>query len=262
MPTIDPTAKMDPKAELADDVVIGPSCVIEGQVVIGAGTKLFGHAYLRGPLTLGADNAVYPFVTLGLAPQDRKFDAEHDGAGVVIGDRNVIREGVSIHRATSDKPTTLGDDNYLMAQSHLGHDVKLGDHCMLANCAVVGGHAVIGDHVMLGGYAGVHQFCRVGRLAMLSGHSGMGKDLPPFCTSYVMRTVGSLNLVGLRRAGYRDHVKSLQRAFDLLFRSQHANQQALALIEQDFGADPLCMELVEFVRTSKRGLLAYQAGSK
>ena len=128
----------------------------------------------------------------------------------------------------------------------------------ILNGVMIAGHVEIGDRVIFGGTAGVHQFCRVGRLAMISGLSAVGKDIPPFCTVYYMtRTIGSLNLVGLRRAGYRDHVKPLKRAFDLLFCSNHTSTRAVELIEAELGDDPLCMEMAAFVRASERGIARY-----
>ncbi len=257
MPAIHPTATVDAAAHLADDVVIGPGCLIDGPVRLGAGTRLLGHVVLNGPVTIGAGNTLYPFTCVGYAPQDRKYDPATPGAGVAIGDHNVLRESVTIHRATGDQPTRLGDRNYLMVNSHLGHDAVVANDCTLANGALVGGHATIDDRVLVGGNAAVHQFVRVGRLAVLSGLAGLSQDLPPFCTSYYTRTVGSLNIVGLRRAGYRRHIPALKRAFELLFQSRLSNASAIARIENELGDDPLCAELAAFVRASKRGVTAY-----
>lgn len=254
---IHPTAIIDKQVRLADDAQIGPGCVIQGEVTIGEGCTLIAHAHLQGPLTIGSGNTIYPFVSLGLAPQDRKFNPSILGAGARIGNDNVLRESVSIHRATKDKPTTIGDRNYLMACSHIGHDVQMGSDCMLANCALVGGHVQIADQVLLGGGVGIQQFTRIGRLAMVSGNSGIAKDLPPFCVSYTLRRVASLNLVGLRRAGHRQHIPALQKAFEILYKQEHSNQTAVNLIEQELGSDPLCMEIIEFVRSGERGIVRY-----
>jgi len=144
-----------------------------------------------------------------------------------------------------------------MANSLLGHDVTVADHCTFANGALVGGHVDIADSVTLGGNAVVHQFCRVGRLAMLSGVMGITQDLPPFCTVYQTRYVSSLNIVGLRRAGYRDSIRPLKKAFEILYRSHHANGSAVARIEAELGDDPLCLELAHFVRGTRRGICTY-----
>lgn len=258
LPTIDPTATVDRRATLADDVEIGPGCHVEGCVTIGAGTRLAARVVLKGPLVLGRNNILYPNVCLGLEPQDRKFDPSKDGSGVVIGDDNIFREGVTIHRATGERPTTVGHRNYLMVNSHLGHDTLVGDDCTLANGAMVGGHGQIGDRVTLGGTAGIHQFCRVGRLGMVSGVIAITQDLPPFCVAYSMRSVSSLNIVGLRRAGYRKHIAPLKKAFDIFFRRQLGNRSALKRIEAELGDDPLCMEFARFIAESKRGICRYR----
>lgn len=257
MPTIHPTAILDDRVILADDVFIGPGCVIEGDVSIGPGTRLLHRVTLHGPLTLGANNVLYPNVCLGFAPQDMKYDHDRPGPGVVIGDGNVIREGVTIHRATKELPTTVGSRNYFMVNSHLGHDVAVGNDCTLANGVLIAGHVEIQDQAVLGGNAAVHQFCRVGRMSMISGVVAVTKDAPPFCTCYDARRVGSLNLVGLRRAGFRDHIKPLTHAFKLLYRERLMIPAALERIEREVGDDPLVAELCRFVRGSKRGIMRY-----
>ena len=260
LPTIHPTAIVDPRATLADDVVVGPYCIIEGDVTLGPGCKLVAHACLKGPLTMGADNMVYPFACIGYDPQDRKFSPDTEGAGTVIGDRNILRESVTIHRATGDHPTSLGDDNYLMANAHVAHDCKIGHGCMFANSAVIAGHVEVQDNVILAGGAGVQQFCRVGRLSMLSGNEGITKDLPPFCIVHHTKRVGSLNVIGLRRNGYRDNIKPLQQAFDLIYKAGITTPAAADRIERELGDDPLCKELAQFLRSADRGITQY-AGS-
>lgn len=254
MPQIHPTALVDPHAELADDVVVGPGCIIQGPVRIGSGTHLIAHVYLQGPLIIGQRNTLYPYVCLGLAPQDRKFDPQVSGAGIVIGDDNILREGVTIHRATGNQPTRLGSGCYLMVNSHIGHDAQVGNAVTLVNGALVAGHVEIADQVILSGNAVVHQFVRIGRLAMIAGVQGVTQDVPPFCIVYNSRRVGSLNIIGLRRAGYRASIPALQQAFDLLYRRGLPNQAAAQAIEQQLGHDPLCRELAQFVRSTRRGI--------
>ncbi|MGB1126133.1 MAG: acyl-ACP--UDP-N-acetylglucosamine O-acyltransferase [Phycisphaeraceae bacterium] len=257
MPQIHRTATVDDQAQLADDVVVGPNCVIEGPVKIGAGTKLIAQAYLKGPLTLGANNTIYPMVTIGLEPQDWKADPDKPGQGTVIGDGNVLREGVSIHRASRDEhPTTVGDRNYLMAQSHVAHDCVVGSDCMFANSALLGGHCEVGDKVILGGNCGVQQFCRIGRMAMLGGCEGMTADLPPFCMIHHTKQVSALNLIGLRRAGLRAHIKPLRLAFDLYYRKGIPGTKALEMIDEQID-DPLVAEFTAFIRESERGVTGY-----
>ena len=262
MATIHPSAVVDRRTEIDDDVEIGPGCVIDGAVTLGRGTRLIAQIYLRGPLTVGSENLLYPSVCIGFAPQDRKFDATTDGPGVVIGSQNVLREGVTIHRATGQTPTTVGDRNYMMSNSHIGHDVVMHNDCMLANGALVGGHVDLADRVILGGNAAVHQFCRLGRLSILAGVKGVIKDVPPFCTVYVSRYVGSLNHVGLRRAGYREHITPLKRAFDLLYRSRIPNAVAADRIEAELSDDPLCIEFAQFVRAATRGVAPYDESTR
>jgi len=255
--TIHPSAVVDRRAEIDDDAEIGPHCVIDGPVTIGRGTRLIAQVYLRGPLSIGSDNLLYPSVCIGFAPQDLKFDAAIDGPGVVVGNGNLLREGVTIHRATGQVPTTIGDRNFLMANSHLGHDVAMQNDCMLANGTLVGGHVQLADRVIIGGNAVVHQFCRLGRLSILAGVRGVLKDVPPFCTVYVSKCVGSLNYIGLRRAGYRQHIAPLKRAFDLLYRSRLPNPTAAERIEAELSDDPLCVEFGQFIRETTRGVSPY-----
>lgn len=258
MPQIHPTAIVDRSVELADNVIVGPFCIIRGRAVIGAGTRLLHRVTLQGPVTLGEQNLLYPNVAIGYAPQDRKFDATVEGPGVVIGDQNTFREAVTIHRATGDQPTRVGDRNFMMVNTHLGHDVRLGNDCTFANGALIAGHVTIGDNVTFGGNSAVHQFCRVGRLVMMSGVVAVTQDVPPFCIVYDMRSVGSLNIVGLRRNGFRDHIKPLKQAFDILYKQKLPNRAAADRIDDRLGDDPLCREFAEFIRTTQRGICPYR----
>lgn len=257
MPQIHPTASVSAQARLADDVVVGPYCVIEGPVELGPGCRLLGHVYIEGPAVIGARNTFYPFACIGFAPQHRRFDPAQPGAGLRIGDDNTFRESVTVHRAFTDQPTTLGSRNYLMVAAHIGHDCRVGDDCTFANSVLLGGHVEVGDGATLGGNAGIHQHCRIGRLAMVGGVCDAVQDVPPFCVVHHTRRVSSLNLVGLRRAGYRDHIAPLKRAFDLLYRRGHANQTAIRLIGDELGHDPLCREFAAFIAGTKRGIVSY-----
>jgi UDP-N-acetylglucosamine acyltransferase len=258
---IHPTAIVDDSVELADDVYIGPGCVLRDTISIGSGTILHGNVYLQGPLTIGSNNVIYPFSCIGFAPQHAAVDAATRGAGTVIGDGNKIRESVTIHRAMNDQPTLVGDRNFLMGQCHIGHDAVVGNDCTLVQSSVLGGHVTFGDSSIIGGLAGMHQFCAVGRFAMISGGTGLTQDIPPFCTAYPNGVIGSLNLVGLRRAGFRKHIAALQKAFDIFFKGRQSNKSALDAIEETLGDDPFCMEFVEFVRASKRGIVSYKRDS-
>lgn len=258
MPEIHTTAFVDPNAELADDVIVGPYSSIVGKVTVGAGTRLIGHAILNGPMTVGQRNLFYPFACIGYAPQDRGYDPKHDGAGVIIGDDNVFRESVTVNRATCQRPTTIGNQNLFMACAHAAHDVVVGNQCNLANSALLAGHAWIGDQVNMAGNAAVAQYCRVGRMAMIGGEAGITRDVPPFCMVYYTRRINSLNLVGMRRAGLRESIRPMTIAFDILFRQAHTNQSALEIIREDeIYADPCVRQFVEFIVASERGLTQY-----
>lgn len=257
MPQIHRTATVDDQARLAEDVVVGPNCVIDGPVTIGEGTRLIANVYLKGPMTIGRGNQIYPSAVLGLEPQDWKADPDKPGRGTLIGDRNMIREGVTIHRSSrDDHPTTVGDRNYFMAASHVAHDCIVGNDCMFANSALLGGHCEVGDRVILGGNCGVQQFCRLGRLSMLGGAEGMTADLPPFCMIHHTKQVSALNLIGLRRAGLRQHIGPLRKAFDLYYRHGYPASKSLPLIDQQID-DPLVREFTDFIRASERGVTGY-----
>ncbi|MFP4144982.1 MAG: acyl-ACP--UDP-N-acetylglucosamine O-acyltransferase [Phycisphaeraceae bacterium] len=254
MPEVHPTAIVSSEAELAEGVVIGPWCTVSGKVRIGPGTKLIAQVHLQGPLEIGRSNTLYPGACVGFAPQDHSFDPDEDGAGTVVGDDNVLREGVTIHRATAAHPTTLGSHNYLMAGSHMAHDVRVGSHCTMANGTLLAGHVEVADQVTMGGAGGVQQYCRVGRLAMVGGVLKLVQDMPPFCLARYTAEVAGLNIVGLRRAGYRDHIRPLRRAMNILYHGQHTNAEAADRINRELGDDPLCSEFAEFIRTTTRGI--------
>jgi UDP-N-acetylglucosamine acyltransferase len=257
MPEVHPTAIVDREVDLADDVVVGPHSVLQGPVQVGAGTRLIGNVYLTGPLRLGQGNLVYPFVTLGFAPQDFKWDPALPGAGLEIGDGNVFRESATVHRATSDEtPTRIGDRSYWMVNSHAGHDCQVGNDCVFANGALLGGSVQVGDGAIVGGNAAIHQFCRVGRGALLSGAMGLSKDLPPFFMLTGGNLAGSLNVVGMRRSGMPgDQIDDVKWVFKVLYRRGLSFKQALDEI-RNRSERPLVAELLEFFESSERGIVA------
>ncbi|WP_428389375.1 acyl-ACP--UDP-N-acetylglucosamine O-acyltransferase [Mucisphaera sp.] len=257
MPKIHPTAIISDHATLADDVEIGPWCIIEGEVTIGPGTRLLANVHLQGPLTLGEANTLYPHACIGFAPQDRKFQPTTEGAGTRIGHRNILREAVTIHRATGNHPTTLGDDNYLMVGSHMGHDATVGDRCNLANAVLLAGHATVQNDVTIGGGAAVHQNCRIGNRAMIAGVIGVVQDVLPFTILYHTREMIGLNLVGLRRAGMRDQIKPLQKALELACYAGLSNKAAVARIRTEFPDQPACLEMADFIETTTRGIMPF-----
>lgn len=262
MPDIHPTCLIDPEVEIADDAYLGPHCVLRGPVKIGPACKLHGSTYIHGPITIGHSNRIYPFTCLGFAPQDLKYDPAKLGAGVFIGDDNVFREGFTVHRATKDLPTRIGDHNYFMGSTHVGHDAVVGSRCIVAQGSMLGGHTHLADNVNIGGNVGVHQFVRIGRMAMVAGLTCPTQDVPPFCVMHHNRRIGSLNVVGLRRAGLREHIDALRAAYDIFFHGKLANKTAIAKIEEQLSSDPLVKEFVDFLKTSKRGITKGSRGSK
>jgi UDP-N-acetylglucosamine acyltransferase len=263
MPQIHPTAILQGDVRLADDVTIGPHCVLTGPITLGPGCALLGHVYLNGPLTMGASNRVYPFTCLGFAPQDIKLDHDRPGAGLAIGDGNVFREGVIIHRATSDTtPTRVGQGNYWMAHCHAGHDCVIGNHCIFANETLLAGFVRIDDRVITGGITTVHQFCRIGRGAILSGLMGTGRDLPPWFMLTGINVAGSVNLVGLRRSGAsQEMIEDVRWVYKTLYRRDLSLQRALAELRQRAGR-PMIDEYIAFIEQSKRGICPAHAQPK
>lgn len=251
---IHPSAVISPEAEIAEDVIIEPFVVIEGRVRIGPGCRIRPTAHLIGPLTMGAGNQVFTGAVLGDKPQSLKYNDEP--TTLEIGDGNTFREHVTVHRGTAASGTTrIGHRNLFMAGSHVGHDSIIGDHCTLVNGALVGGHVEIGDKVMLSGNCAVHQFCRLGRLAMLVGCSITTKDIPPFVVQQHMDSVVSVNVVGMRRAGFsNDEVTAVRQAFRMIFHEGTPTTAALAAVEPKYGHFPAVAEMIAFIRGSKRGI--------
>jgi UDP-N-acetylglucosamine acyltransferase len=257
--SIHPTATLEGDVRLADDVSIGPQCVLIAppgtSITIGSGTRLIGHVYLTGPLTIGEKNTIYPFGTLGMSPQDLKWDPNVPGAGLVIGSGNTFREAVTIHRATShETPTRIGDNNYWMANSHAGHDCCIGNNCIFANTALLAGFVRVDDRVVFGGHTVAHQFCRIGRGAMLTGAAGIGMDLPPFFMLTGINIAGSINLIGLRRSGMASNdIDTVKWVYRTLYREGLPVKKAAEVLRER--ADhPLVREYIEFIAASKRGI--------
>ncbi|MBC23066.1 MAG: acyl-ACP--UDP-N-acetylglucosamine O-acyltransferase [Phycisphaerae bacterium] len=256
MPSIDDSVKLEGDVRLADDVQIGPGCHLNGPITIGSGTRLIGNVWLQGPLWIGSDNIIYPGAILGMSPQDVSFDPSTPGAGLRIGDRNTIREGVTIHRASNERlPTTIGDDNYFMANSHAGHDAQVGNNCTFVNGCMLGGHVHIEDRVLIGGNGGVHQFAKIGRGGMIAGLCGITGNLCPWFTATSFNYAGSINIVGLRRSGATsDQVATVKWVFSLVCRSNRTVSDILQELRkrQD---DELVKEYIDFIETSDRPLI-------
>jgi UDP-N-acetylglucosamine acyltransferase len=251
---IHPTAVVSPETELAEDVVVGPYVVIEGRVRIGPGCILRPYAHLCGPLILGAGNIIFSGCVLGERPQHLKYDDEP--TGLEIGDHNVFREHVTVHRGTTHSWTTrIGSNNFFMAHSHIAHDCQVGNRCIFANGALVGGHCIIGDGAYLSGNCAVHQFVRIGRLALLSGCSASTKDIPPFIMQQNIDTVVGINVVGMRRAGMtKEQIDGVRRAYRLLFREGLTLPAAVARIEQSLAGNTAVEEMITFIRQGHRGI--------
>ena len=252
---IHPTAIISPKAKLDSSVQVGPYAIIDDGVELGAGCVVGPHVYLTGLLTVGAKNHFHAGCVIGDAPQDLKYDGTP--TRVRIGDNNVFREHVTIHRATKpDGETIVGSNNLLMANVHVGHNSHVYDHVILANGVLLAGHVTIFDRAFLSGNAAVHQFVRVGTLAMMQGLSGVTQDLPPYAVSRAMNEMCGLNIVGMRRAGInaadRLEVKKLYRE---LFRSGKNLRAAVADAQGKFVGDA-AKTMLAFIAESKRGVVA------
>jgi len=255
---IHPTAIIDPAARIAETADIGPYVVVGPDVEIGARTRLMANIYLEGPTWIGEDNIFYPYSTVGVASQDLKYKGER--AETRIGDRNRIREFVTIHRGTEGGGlvTRIGDDNLLMAYAHVAHDVRIGDHAVIANGVTLGGHVVVDDWAVIGAFTGVHQFCRVGRHAMIGGYSVLTQDVMPFSTTVSPREakVFGANKTGLERRGFSpEAIDSVRKAIRLLTHSKLNTSQALERIREEVPRTPEVEELLEFVQSSERGII-------
>jgi len=246
------TAIIHPEAKIADDVVIGPYVCIEGPTEIGLGCVIEAHAILCGHVRIGSETVIGHGAIIGAPSQHLKFPRDHAGE-VVIGNCNTIRELSTIHRSTeAGGATRIGNNNYLMAGTHLAHDVHLGNHVIIANNSLLGGCVTVADGVFIGGACVFHQHMRIGRLAIAQGASGFSKDIPPFTMAAERNAVVGLNAVGLRRAGLDvGQRQEIKNAFKLLYKSGLNTTQALAASEElDWG--PEAREFFDFVRAAKK----------
>jgi UDP-N-acetylglucosamine acyltransferase len=252
---IHPTAVIDPQATLAPDVQVGAYAIIVGSVEIGPECIIEAHVCLSGPLTMGAENFVGHGAVLGKSPQHRSYHGE--STSLRIGDRNVFREYVTIHRGTVDGKgvTCIGDRNMFMIGSHLGHDVQVGNDCTVVNNAQIAGHVILNDFCIISAQTAIQQRVRVGRLAMLGGMSSTTKDIPPFVLQQGYNSVTGLNLIGMRRAGLsRTAIDAMRQAFRLLYREGMAQNAALDQIEFELGEVSEVAEFVAFIRESRTGI--------
>ncbi len=251
------TAIVSPKANLGEGCHIGPFCTIGDDVSLGSGVLLDSHVVVDGKTTIGDDTHVYPFASIGLAPQDLKYAGEP--TATEIGKRNHIREFVTIHRGTAGGGglTKIGDDNLFMAQAHVAHDCQIGNSVIMANAATLAGHVEIADRANVGAYSGVHQFCRVGLEAFVGGYSVVVKDAPPFAIIQGNHAkCFGLNRVGMKRRGYgRDTIEKLNHAYHLLLSSKLNTTQAVEKIREEIKDCKEVDLLVDFIETSKRGVV-------
>lgn len=257
-PEIDPLARVAPGADLGPGVRVGPFCVVGPQVHLGRGTVLDSHVVIDGDTRVGEDNRFFPFSSIGLVPQDLKYKGEH--TRVEIGHRNTFREGTTVHRGTKGGGgvTRIGSDNLLMAQVHVAHDCQVGSHVIFANSAALSGHVEVQDYAVLGGFSGVHQFCRVGTYAFMGGSTVATKDVLPYSMTVGDRArLYGINLVGLRRRGLpSETIGALRQAFRVLTRSSLPTSAAVKKIETEGPHGPEVATVLDFIRTSKRGVVA------
>lgn len=252
------TAVVDPSARIAASAEIGPYCVIGAEVEIGAGTRLMANIYLEGPTWIGEENIFFPYSTVGVASQDLKYKGER--AETHLGNRNRIREFVTIHRGTEGGGlvTRIGDDNLLMAYVHVAHDVRIGSHTILANGVTLAGHVIVGDWASIGAFSGVHQFCRVGRHAFIGGYSVVTQDILPFSTTVSEREIRvfGANKTGLERRGFAtETIEWLQTAMRILTRAGLNTSQATERIRAEIPTCPEVEELLTFIGDSQRGVI-------
>lgn len=250
MKSIHPTAIVAPSATIGEDVVIGPYCVIDGDVVIDSGTRLVSHIAVSGRTTIGKNCTIYPFSSLGHPPQDLKFKGE--ASQLVIGDNNVIREHVTMNPGTEGGGlmTSVGSHCLFMVGSHVAHDCRVGNRVIMANNATLGGHVEVGDNAIIGGLAAVHQFVRIGAHAIIGGMSGVEHDVIPFGSVMGERAnLAGLNLVGLKRCGFdRDTIHSLRNAYKMLFEEEDGTLAERAVkTRENFGATKEVMQILAFV---------------
>ncbi len=251
------TAIISPQAEIGDDCYIGAYSTIGEAVILGNKVHLESHVVIDGKTSIGDETRIFPFVSIGLAPQDLKYGGE--ATATEIGKRNHIREFVTIHRGTAGGGglTKIGDDNLLMAQAHVAHDCRLGNEIIMANAATLAGHVEIADRANIGAYSGVHQFCRIGLEAFVGGYSVVVKDALPFATIQGNHAkCFGLNRVGMKRRGYsKDTISKLHHAFHLLLSSKLNTHQAVEKIKEEIKNCAEVDLLVDFIETSKRGVV-------
>jgi UDP-N-acetylglucosamine acyltransferase len=252
---IHPTAIIHPQAQIGADCEIGPYCVIGEHVVLGPRCRLHSHVVIDGHTRLGQENEIFPFASIGLKTQDLKWKG-----GVTrteIGEHNTFREYVTIHSATGEgEVTVIGSHNHILAYAHMAHNVQLGNHVIMSNVATLAGHVLVEDHAVVGGLAAVHQFCRVGKMSIIGGCTKVVQDVPPYMiVDGNPAETKAINKVGMGRSGVSEEAQAaLRLAYKILIRDGLTTPNALARIEKELPALPEIQHLVQFVRTSERGV--------
>ncbi len=254
---IHPSAVVSPQAQIADGVKIGPYSIIGEKVTVGRDSAIDSHVVIDGNTIIGEKNKIYPFVSLGLPPQDINYQGED--TKLIIGDENIIREFVTVNRATTkqDRVTKVGNNNYLMAYAHIAHDCTLGNSIIMSNAATLGGHIEIGDKAIIGGLVAIHQFVRIGTYAFIGGKSAIVKDIPPFMMASGDRAkLYGLNQIGLRREGFsQEKINGLKKAYQVIWRDHHLFAEALEMVGREIPPFKELEVLLEFLISSKRGII-------
>jgi len=253
-PRIHPTSVIGPDVELAAGVDIGPFCLLDGKIRVGARTRLIGHVTILGITELGADNVLHPGAVIGDEPQDLTYTGV--ARSVKIGDRNVFREYTTVHRGSEHGDVTImGDDNFMMQNAHVAHDCRVGNSTIIAGGALLAGWVELGDRALVSGNCVVHQYTRIGRLAMMRGLSRTSRDVPPFCVMDGTHTLRGINVVGLKRAGIpTKSIQALRKAFTILFGTRQNLKLAIERLEKSTVLTPEVIEMVNFIRAAKRGV--------
>jgi UDP-N-acetylglucosamine acyltransferase len=254
---IHPTAIVDSGAELGSNVVVGPFCLIEAGAIIGDGCRLEARAIIKGRTTLGTNNEIGEGAVIGAAAQHAHVHTP--GGTLNIGDNNRIRENVTMHRGwNNDATTVIGSNNLFMVGSHVGHDSRVGNNCIIVNHVLLGGHVQVEDRAYLGGGSAVHQFCRIGSLAMIGGLAKVTQDVPPYVMAEgagLTSQVVGLNRVGLRRSGYtQEQILQLKRAYRVIYREGRRWSEVLDVLKTEFSTGPAAA-FGEFFKTGKRGFI-------
>jgi len=250
------TAIIDTKADIDSGAEIGPYCIIKKGVRIGKNVKLMANVIIEGRTEIGDNCTFYPFSSIGFPPQDLKYKGED--TRLIIGKNNIVREYITIHRASvgGDETTVIGNNNFLMAYVHIAHDCKIGSHIIMANAAMLAGHVVIEDFSVIGGIVAVHQFTRIGKYAMVGGFSGIAQDVPPYMVASGARAkLFGLNAIGLKRHGFSEQtINEIKKTYKILFREKRTLKDAIRKVREDFGASPEIQHLIEFIEKNKRGI--------